>query len=734
MRPATRLTLILLYGLFAFLLGVNAAHAQLPMGVPDFGASPTKVSVRDGAWEDPETWGGSVPTVTDTVKVAHALTLQTGTAKVIGVTGSLGLQRGATLSVGTLLVYEQGVLAIGSQAAPGAATVTFQDQALDFVRDPEQFGTGLIVFGRIQVHGAPVPTPFARVNAEVLAGASTVTFAASPGWQVGDRIVFPDTRQLTFQEQQPATYQLQAEERTVTAVLGTTIVFSPALSFAHRGAGGYLPHVANLTRTVRFRSANPAGTRGHGIFIHRADVDIRYASFEDLGRTTAQPLDSTAGSHIGTNQIGRYDLHLHHLAGPANTGGRPQFTLEGNVTIRSRKWPIAIHNAHFGLIRGNVVYDFLGAGIVAEDGSETQNVFERNFALVGKGEGGRQGDGREGIGFWFKGPDNFVRDNVASTIRSYDGGVDSAYGYKFYPYFLGDVNQPVAPGSLTTVKRNGNALPIREFVRNEVYGAVESGLTFWWLGSWGDSPQATQTSVFKDTVMWNFHNKAVFVYPSSKVHIDGLTVRAAGPGMCGVGIDFSDYLAHDFQFSRLDIRGCVGAMGGTPNSLGTTIVVRDSTFANHANISIGTQATVSAWAGSLTDRRWRFENVALTVNRLDVPYTSGNVILGYQGHPTSGPVLLDEIIINNERVFKVQQAPNFIVPVTTQGPDNRGPNVIGAPVAGLTNAQAWAQYGIAIGGAVATCSTTRPDYVGAFVCPIVGVPQLPDPATNLGIR
>jgi hypothetical protein len=33
-----------------------------------------------------------------------------------------------------------------------------------------------------------------------------------------------------------------------------------------------LPHVGNATRNVVIRSENPAGTRGHTLFTHRADV------------------------------------------------------------------------------------------------------------------------------------------------------------------------------------------------------------------------------------------------------------------------------------------------------------------------------------------------------------------------------------------------------------------------------------------------------------------------------
>ena len=128
------------------------------------------------------------------------------------------------------------------------------------------------------------------------------------------------------------------------------------------------------------------------------------AMMDELGRTTVAELDSTtfdsAGmvTHVGTNQIGRYPIHMHHVMGPAaspSTGY--QYTLIGNAIDDSPKWGIAIHNTHFGQVRGNVMYNVMGAHLMTEDGSESYNVIEKNFAVRGNGTGGRQGGGREGV-------------------------------------------------------------------------------------------------------------------------------------------------------------------------------------------------------------------------------------------------------------------------------------------------------------------------------------------------
>ena len=164
------------------------------------------------------------------------------------------------------------------------------------------------------------------------------------------------------------------------------------LQYDHLGARDFngvlefLPHVGNLTRNVIVRSANPTGTRGHVLFIHMADIDIRYALFRDLGRTTFRPLNTT------TNHIGRYPIHIHHVSGPLATPANGyQFTLIGNAVdggsaATQFKWGIAVHGSHYGLIQDNVVYNYNGAAIATEDGSESFNVFDHNFVLRGMGE------------------------------------------------------------------------------------------------------------------------------------------------------------------------------------------------------------------------------------------------------------------------------------------------------------------------------------------------------------
>ncbi len=220
----------------------------------------------------------------------------------------------------------------------------------------------------------------------------------------------------------------------------------------------YTPHVANLTRNVVLRSQNPDGTRGHAIFISSADVDIRYAEFDGMGRTTNAVLDSTTRdgtgivTHVGTNQIGRYPLHLHYCNGVA--GGSPtgyQFRVVGNsidngstafLPAWGAKWGIDVHHSHYGLIQANVVYDSVGAGITTEDGSESHNLFDGNFTCKIPGDQQRGDLGLEGSGLWFRGVNNSVTNNVAAGL-----GDGSLSAMKISQLFLSEPQMtPSAPG------------------------------------------------------------------------------------------------------------------------------------------------------------------------------------------------------------------------------------------------------------------------------------------------
>ena len=552
----------------------------VPHGIPRICLDATVTSAANGAWSNPATWSTrQVPAAGAAVRIAPGTrvaydVVSDAAIRCIDVEGTLAFQTaGSTrVKVGTLTVLPEGRLEVGTVETPVAAGVTAEiviaDQPIDTARDPEQITGGLIGLGTVRMHGAVKSPTFVRVTAEPLASQSALQLEdAVSGWRAGDKLVVPDTRQLR-QNERGTNYVPQWEELTLSAVTGQTAALSAPLRFDHRGARGaahrleFLPHVGNVTRNVTVRSENPQGTRGHVIFVMHPDVDIRYAAFKDLGRTRMGVLSNTEYGadggvrRVGTNQIGRYSLHFHHAFGPRtpNPSGY-QFTLLGNAIDDASKWGITIHNTHYGLVRDNVVYNSRGAGIVTEDGNESFNIFEHNFALRSEGSGefaprsgygGATGDpGGEGAGFWLRGPNNTLRHNVAANVDVFGYGIAAgALEAVRVPRFRGaDTSKQ---GEFTTI--DAVDTPLLDFSNNEAYGAIQTGIAIGWNGT------------VKGLRVWHTSRNAVTAFPADRLDIDGAVVRGdtailSVPVENPTGIWFSNYVAKSVLVRNSDIQG-----------------------------------------------------------------------------------------------------------------------------------------------------------------------------------
>jgi hypothetical protein len=74
---------------------------------------------------------------------------------------------------------------------------------------------------------------------------------------------------------------------------------------------------------------------------------------------------------------------------------------------------------------------------------------------------------------------------------------------------------------------------------------------------------------------------------------------------------------------------------------------------------------------------------------------------------------------DNFQVFYPEQAANYVVPVSVVSQfDPTVHRIVGAPIAGLTNQECWAEYGIAIAGAVAPSTATTRNGINGLVNPI----------------
>jgi len=638
-HPLFRRWLVSMFALMAVALCSSAlaqdAHLHtpgvsgMPQGIPLFCAKPTVTSVANGMWSSPSTWSTNrVPAANDKVAIAAGHTVSydaRSDAKIecIEVGGKLTFKTDANtrLKVVTIMVLEDGALEVGSPARPVAADAVAEivaaDQPFNLDIDPAQIGNGIVALGKVTMHGDIKSPTFLRVSREALAGQTTLALAQSVrGWRPGDHLVIPDTRQLRGSER-GRNYTPQDERVQIASIAGSQVTLTGPLAYDHKGARNaagileLLPHVGNLSRNVIVRSENPAGTRGHTLFTSRADIDVQYTEFKELGRTRLGTLNSTefdSQGHvakIGTNQIGRYAVHFHHDFGPRQvpTSGY-QFTLTGNAVDGSTKWGITVHRSHYGLIRDNVVYNTRGAGIVTEDGSESFNVFDHNFsmrttgsldAVAGNGYSSTlPNPGGDGSAFWFRGPNNYIRNNVAASAAESGFGLPvTALGAVRVPRFKGG-NSSTAGES---IQLETTRAPVLEFSNNEAYGAIQSGVTWAWSGT------------ISNFTVWHVSRHGITAKPTEKLIVDRLTARGdwsilASADENPVGVWVANYASKSVVVGSANVQGTrigvsspffYGQAGESTG--GGSLTVEDSYFRTYIGVNVATAYADAAQGG-----------------------------------------------------------------------------------------------------------------------------------------
>jgi PKD repeat protein len=730
--------------------------------IPNFGANPTVTAAASGNWSNPATWStGQVPVAGDVVSIGAGRLVTYDVVSDVQVR-TVAVQSGGSLRFRTdintrlvvlnLLVMEGGELQIGTQANPVQASVKaevfFANVPINTAADPEQWGNGLIALGKVAMHGAVKTDTFIRLASEPLAGATTLALSApAAGWRVGDRLVLPDTRQMYWEispDNAAANYASQRETLTIAAISadGHTVTLNQPLAYSHKGARDgngvldFLPHVANITRNVTIRSQSATGYRGHTVFTGRADVDIRYAQFSGLGRTTFNPLDNTTfdafgnPAHIGTNQTARYSVNFHHLVGPTTPQANGhQFTFQGNsvfcpIDPMTFRWGIALHDSSYGLIKDNVLFNWAGGGIVADTGSEVYNVIEGNLVtrttqyspwMPRADQRGIGGDfAFEGSAFWFRGYLNYVRDNVASESRI--GFTYFSFGEPTARIPIAQGADPSMPGQYQTVHVMRQS--ILQFERNEAYGGwTNIGLTIWCMGAQANIVNANQAeSVVKDFRAWHVYEKAYYNYDTMRLTFDGLVIRGEwslmhNGGGGALGLYAGDYQARHYKIINSDIQG-VGIGFDAGVTVNTTTLIENTFIRCYVGVRVRPMYSTGG-APSVSPRNIELRDVEFM--HLNVPDIGGwetpRKFIAMDGNPVADStnyIVSDTVYVygfngvptDNFRLYYNEQAGDHVLPVTTYYPGGAVLS-LGAPVPGVTNAQGMAQYGIAFAGSIA---------------------------------
>lgn len=717
----------------------------------------THTAVQSGAWSNPATWGGSIPTTGARVHIPmHKSVLYNTNSDTridcIEVEGKLhwATTVNTKLVLNDLQVLPHGTLEIGTIQSPisasAVAKIIIQDTALQTGTvespgiDPYQWGQGIVAFGTWHMSGTPLGKSFIRVSKEPLAGDTSLTLLDTPdGWRIGDEILIPDTN-----PGEPG----GGEIRSITGINGKVLSFAEPLTSNHKGAYNddgtsliipwtnerVLPHAVNLTRNVSIESENPQGTRGHTAFVFRANIDVRYATFRELGRTTTRGLNSTKAdkdgtiTHIGTNQIARYPLHAHHLIGPVNpTNTGYQYKIIGNSVRGGLKWAIAIHSAHYGLIQDNVATEINGAGIVTEDANETENDFVRNF--VGNQRKGpayttaKVGDFQILVnsGYWLQGPKSRMIGNVAANYM-----VGLAPYMQFVPRGgrRETVHIPECRGCLPGKMINFRKEPFLEFSGNETYANRMNGLAYRFIQLRDTNVRST---IYRNTTIWRSApgDRLVFGYANRQSVFDGLIAHEQlGNKLAGNRFGFRE-LRPTFQnaIHNANIQGTrtgivVPRSGASPsNGVANTFVVTNTTI---SSLEVG--IAINPWIVNDEDGS---QPLTVSLNNVAVQKSAfgdyrskkylGSIVYSpairrSQGIPVSAPTARLRIIV---RDWQQQPGNNFLIFHNDQAPEQLMPHASkpnqGCPEENLTNQQCWVKYSIATLGQVAPCISVDGD-------------------------
>jgi hypothetical protein len=706
-----------------------AALAHTSEMLPEFCAEPTVSSIKAGSWSDRSVWSdGSVPGDGAQVEIGHRVVFDLpDSARIVCIAvpvgGTLAWSPAAQtrLKVGTVLV--RGGLEIGTPSAPvtGRAEIVILDAPLDTVTDPNRFGTGLLVTdaATVSVYGAPRTPAFVRLSTEPKAGDASLALAAGvTGWQAGDEVVLPDSRY------KPVGRQTEYRALQVSPPAGAnSVLLSSPLAYAHPGARAYpaappelLPHVGNLTRSILFRSENPAGTRGHVFFSKRAKVAVHFARFQDLGRTVVTTAAGNVtyddqGNPIAlpANQNGRYPFHFHRVDGPPPGGHLPsgwQFEAIGNVVVGGPKWGLVIHDSHYGLAEGNIVNRVTGCGAVYEDGTETGSLIRGNFIVDIPGPGVTVTEkldgefGKRGCGIWTQTGFGGLVNNVVAAVK--DVGIFlNRSGPNAASQGAVTVYLPKWQGADTTagevMPKSSRGAPIPDTRGNEVYNAGGGGFETWRM-NYNEPVDAQSPNAIRDSTLW--HNPVgLALVTSTAILVDGATIRGGGSGIIG-----NATYAITWMIRRADIRGASVGL----RLPGRSAVVEDSVLQNATNVQVNYEKVLGGTASTAFMRRVLFRRVEFLALPTGTVNLAGVDSRGDMKKPIAlGP---DEVLIEGYRwggedLGTVRFFYGYQLPATVW------------PLTGLTAGQMLAQYGTAPFGEAAPCPA-RPGVQNGTICPV----------------
>ena len=414
----------------------------------------TNTAIADGNWSDSTIWAnGTVPEEGARVLIPadRAVTIDGVLLDPFMTVRVDGTLRFATdvdtqLRVDTLITSSGSTFEMGTMENPIAQGVTakviIDDQNGGFEvedtaspdYDPVKLGQGIIAHGRFVMQGAE-KTGYGTIDGASM-GDTVLTLDEVPNdWEVGDRIVIAASS-ISIGKAGIGIDVSGDEVRTI-AVIDTatnTVELNEALANDHHTPPHHKEglvlkvHVANTTRNARIETAEgkrePTGVytyvhrkktvnaniyegRGHVMFMHHNDVQIRYGEFLHMGRSNrAKQAHNTVMdelgniTQIGLNPIARYPVHFHR----SGVLGDTPALVHGSSVFDSPGWGYVNHGGYV-MITNNIAYDIGDRSFVTER-SDERGAFIGNLSINSK------------TGVWTQGPLVFLRNNIVSGARN----------------------------------------------------------------------------------------------------------------------------------------------------------------------------------------------------------------------------------------------------------------------------------------------------------------------------
>lgn len=269
-------------------------------------------SVQSGNWSDAATWGGKLPSASDTplVSAGHVVVYDVSDSTVSGVNVNAGGTLKFDDTKSAILRSSANIIVEGKILMQPSSHTVFQ--TIEFIDVKEnQFvgGPGMSVLdsdvglwvmgaGKLDLQGSP-KVAWLNAAGDINKGDTVLQTGILPnGWQVGDEIGITPT----------ILNDMNFERRKIVSINGNSVTIDKPLGFDKlKIDGNWTAEIMNLNRNVGIQGTTKGAS--HVVIMSSVPQSIKQAEFKYLG-----PRKDVNGDNIKEFVRGRYAIHFHHSA------------------------------------------------------------------------------------------------------------------------------------------------------------------------------------------------------------------------------------------------------------------------------------------------------------------------------------------------------------------------------------------------------------------------------------